>query len=431
MSSALLNQEAPFEVHELFFSTTDLRGRITSFNPTFCRIAEHAPADLDKKPHSIIRHPDMPRAAFGLLWSTIQAGKPIGAYVKNKSKTGKYYWVYALVMPVKDGYLSLRLKPTSPILKTVEGLYIEMLKLEDRDFTKSTELLVKTLKSIGYDSYEAFMSDALAAELGSRFAALKDRKTTKRKAASQREGEYSVTLLERVKSEIVEIQKISAEVAKSFDVLKYLSFNMIINAEKSSEASRGLGEIALGFQKMSTEIKEKVEPFVEASQASLGLVRNSQFLIGALSLQIEMINYFQNEGEPSLDDLKLLHSLMNQYMKLVEDNFRTFVRDLRSFLTATEDLGNLMSTLEMIRVSAKVEAAVTGDKMEGFVEQVMLMEKFLKGTWQHLRVMRDTLPKAITFAGEVQGKIDRISLLVNSEIEFPWLKEAKEMSKAA
>ncbi|WP_456392070.1 PAS domain-containing protein [Nitratifractor sp.] len=99
--------------NELIISRTDLKGVITYVNETFAHISGYEPEELIGKPHSIIRHPDMPKSAFKDLWETIQAGKTWEGYVKNLRKDRGYYWVYARISQVvKDGkvveYKSLR-----------------------------------------------------------------------------------------------------------------------------------------------------------------------------------------------------------------------------------------------------------------------------------------------------------------------------------
>ena len=112
------NVESPFALSELFFSRTDLRGVIHSGNRVFTRVSGYTAAELAGRPHNIIRHPEMPRAVFELLWENLKADRPICAYVKNMAKDGSYYWVFASVYPVPGGYLSIRLKPTSAIFAT-------------------------------------------------------------------------------------------------------------------------------------------------------------------------------------------------------------------------------------------------------------------------------------------------------------------------
>jgi len=92
--------------NELIISRTDLSGIITYINETFAHISGYEPEELIGKPHSVIRHPDMPKSAFDDLWKTIKAGNTWRGYVKNLRKDKGYYWVYAEISGVlKNGEL--------------------------------------------------------------------------------------------------------------------------------------------------------------------------------------------------------------------------------------------------------------------------------------------------------------------------------------
>lgn len=132
-------KEVFFREEDMIVSKTDLKGRLTYVNHEFCRIANYTEAELLGKPHSVIRHPDMPRAVFKLLWDTILEGREIFAYVKNMTKSGDYYWVLAHVTPSYDenkqvvGYHSNRRIPDREVLKnTIVPLYSEMLREENQ-----------------------------------------------------------------------------------------------------------------------------------------------------------------------------------------------------------------------------------------------------------------------------------------------------------
>ena len=102
---------------ELIVSKTDLKGRITYANDVFIRMAKYSWKELMGAPHSLIRHPEMPRSVFKLLWDTLQSRQEIFAYVVNLAKDGGHYWVFAHVTPTFDergnivGYHSNRRKP--------------------------------------------------------------------------------------------------------------------------------------------------------------------------------------------------------------------------------------------------------------------------------------------------------------------------------
>ncbi len=163
------NTEIFFEEDDIIVSKTDLKGRITYANQTFCRIAGYSEAELLGQPHSIIRHPDMPRAVFKLLWDTLFEGREIFAYVKNMARSGDFYWVFAHVTPSYDdnrnvtGFHSSRRSPDRNIVQnTIIPLYSEILREEKRHQNGQKELaagfdfVVNFLKSRN-TSYDALV----------------------------------------------------------------------------------------------------------------------------------------------------------------------------------------------------------------------------------------------------------------------------------
>ncbi|PTT50314.1 methyl-accepting chemotaxis protein [Aeromonas sp. HMWF015] len=99
-------------------STTDLKGDITYANPAFCQVAGYRLEEMLGQHHNLVRHPDMPKAAFADLWAHLQAGKPWRGMVKNRCKDGRFYWVDAYVTPIYEdgkmvGYQSVRCRPAA------------------------------------------------------------------------------------------------------------------------------------------------------------------------------------------------------------------------------------------------------------------------------------------------------------------------------
>jgi aerotaxis receptor len=115
----------------LIVSETDERGTISFANEDFVSISGYTWDELMGAPHNILRHPDMPAAAFADLWKTVQSGKTWNGFVKNRTKNGDFYWVYATVGQVtrsdgSKGYLSIRQKPTRKEVEKYESLYKTM-----------------------------------------------------------------------------------------------------------------------------------------------------------------------------------------------------------------------------------------------------------------------------------------------------------------
>ena len=149
---------------DFIVSMTDPKGIITYGNRTFIEFSGYSEAELLGSQHNIIRHPDMPRAVFKLLWGKIQNREECFAYVKNMSKDGGFYWVFTNVTPNLDasgnitGYFSVRRKPKASGIKTMTEVYRIMLEAEKKAGTAnaiaaSTRILVDILngKGLGYD----------------------------------------------------------------------------------------------------------------------------------------------------------------------------------------------------------------------------------------------------------------------------------------
>ena len=154
------DKERVMRADDFIVSKTDLTGRITYGNRIFIEFSGYSEEELIGTQHNIIRHPDMPRAVFQLLWDTIEAGNEIFAYVKNMSKDGGYYWVFANATPSYDkhgnmvGYYSVRRKPNPKAVEVVAGLYKVMLEAEQKAGPKdaiaaSTKILLDTLEEKG------------------------------------------------------------------------------------------------------------------------------------------------------------------------------------------------------------------------------------------------------------------------------------------
>lgn len=165
---AVLDVEQPLGEEEFIVSKTDLKGRITYGNPTFAHYARYTEAEYLGKSHNLIRHPDMPRGVFKLLWSTIEQGQEIFAYVKNLAKDGTYYWVFANITPSYDpqgqllGYYSVRRKASAQGIQAVAGLYRQMVQIERSapsvkdGIEQSVAWLSGQLEQLGL-SYEQFV----------------------------------------------------------------------------------------------------------------------------------------------------------------------------------------------------------------------------------------------------------------------------------
>lgn len=121
-------QNTPLDDDITLMSTTDLQSYITHANDTFVQVSGYQLNELLEKPHNLVRHPDMPKAAFADMWYTLKQGEPWSGIVKNRRKNGDHYWVRAYAVPMVregrvTGYMSIRTRATDEEIAAVEPLY--------------------------------------------------------------------------------------------------------------------------------------------------------------------------------------------------------------------------------------------------------------------------------------------------------------------
>ena len=157
-----INNEKTLSESEFIVSKTDAKGKILYGNKIFIKISGYSEHELLGSPHSILRHPDMPKVIFKLLWERLQNKEEIFAYVKNMCKDGSYYWVHANVTVTLDKHdaiidlHSVRRKPSLKAMQVIPSLYEKLLTEEKKSgIDSSMKLLNTTLQEQGvaYDDF--------------------------------------------------------------------------------------------------------------------------------------------------------------------------------------------------------------------------------------------------------------------------------------
>ena len=159
MKPTPLDIEIELDPKRYIVSETDAKGKITYCNDYFMEVSGYTEEELIGKPHNIVRHPDMPKVVFKLLWETISAGKNINALVKNLAKDGRYYWIFTEFEIRKNtdtgeiiGYHAARKSISKHVIEIIADLYAELLEIEKNDSIEAAEkYLVNFLKDKGDD----------------------------------------------------------------------------------------------------------------------------------------------------------------------------------------------------------------------------------------------------------------------------------------
>ena len=383
-----------FKVNQIFFSTTDTRGIIRSCNDVFIEISGYSKEELLGAPHNIIRHPEMPRVVFKYLWDFLLAGNSIAAYVKNMAQDGTYYWVVALALPIDDGFLSIRFKPTSSLFKVVADLYEKLLKIEQRHMPDwkagmfaSEQELISSLASLGFQSYKQFMHTMLQDELKSRDAVLKAENLslipdnvgdqgTHMENSSRSLRTYTIAraLYDKLDNlflrldDYAKLDRILDEKASS--VLKYtegfrfISLNTSVRSSRLGATGAPLAVISDYMRDASTSITSVIGELTELTKFISSEIQSTLFTIASAKLQIEMLLYYsarnlddsESIGDSVKDPSCDLQSAMSQSVKGIHASLAHLGDKLAGLSVASNQLDKAMTSLQFIQISGLVEA---------------------------------------------------------------------------
>ncbi|ODM48627.1 chemotaxis protein [Ruegeria sp. PBVC088] len=371
--SGVSKSEATFQVNEAFYSRTDKRAVIKAGNEVFQRVAGHEWEELLGAPHKLIRHPDMPKGVFHMLWERLKAGKPTGAYVKNRRICGRFYCVYALVAPTEDGYISTRIKPVSSLRAEVEALYAGMLKHEQDGMSAadSAETLQKWIRDQGFATYDNFQSHALATEF---------------EARSRQMGRSLDPMLQRfvdMSRAIAEVWDEADKMTEAFKAIRTVPMNMRIIASRLENVGGPISAISVNYSQMLEEMSTWVKTFVEGDDCVFAHIRSAifmgQFLCFASAVEREMITGFGTSQDAYPDTIDVACEIAElteherRFMQQTIDRLSSVEREARRFAHSVLDMKRYVTGLSSTRMMCKIESASlseSGSSLAGIVEQL-------------------------------------------------------------
>lgn len=373
-----VEEERHFLIEELFFSTTDKRGVIQTCNEVFVRISAYEDHELLEKPHNVIRHPDMPRAVFRLMWDRIKANKTIAAYVKNKAKDGKHYWVLAVVRPIADGYLSVRMKPSSQWFPQIEQLYKELRQIE-RDIENhgqtraagmdaSTKRLEQFIEDLGFQDYDDLLRVCTADEMSARAQSIQGgveftsgrsrwgialaangRLAEKLRSNVDKVGEYldvNATLLAR-----------SRQLKRFAEEGKTLALNAVISTGRLGSQAATLNSVADLMKQTFPQVIGHTTQVIDRVRAAGDFILESRYVVAPATLQNDACEQFLYELVSRPDDQKDSGQDSNYAVQVM-------VKGLM------DDIHNMVEVLK--RASAELEA--TNEASGVLFQQLMRLD---------------------------------------------------------
>lgn len=379
--------EITFGFDELFFSRTDPAGVIQFGNSVFQRVSIYSWDELLLKPHKIIRHADTPRAAFYVLWDTIKQGVPFGAYVKNRAKDGRYYWVFAIVTPVEGGYLSVRLRPSSDLFAVIKQEYPALSAIERRDRlapADSAAILLQRLGELGFPNYPAFMAAALGRELAARDERL------------GRPRDRSIGQFDELVGTAQSLLKQADIIAAAYASNENVPFNFRVLAAQLGQDGAAIGVISTNYTLLSTEMKSILTEFVDSAQEVFRTINEGYFLACTARVQRELLDFFGTEENSSglsrEQEMLLLDRQQMEYRAKAAAGLTEIARKAAGFKQTCLDMNRLAAALEVTRVMGKVECArhtEVKDRMDELLNDLESFQKTIAAALKELDHMNE------------------------------------------
>ncbi|MSS84913.1 PAS domain-containing protein [Actinomycetaceae bacterium WB03_NA08] len=318
-------------IRQIFFSTTDRKGVITGANQTFADLSQYSFPELMGAPHNIIRHDDMPGGVFQIMWDRLLDGKSVAAYVKNRAKDGRFYWVFATVTPASSSFLSVRTRPVyEPLWQASDTLYRTARPIEvaaTRQGARRIDAarvgmasLNDGLAQAGFPSFDEFMLAALPAEVAQR-ELLSTSPTINVDSQSPLSaivgGAQAIrvhvnALLER----LVSLNQVSSQIRETLAGAEVAQKNLLRLAGMAVETCQSIPGLPPSIVNSALAIREWVFRAVSALEAieeplsDVSLrIREARFDICLNSLHNEMVLSFANEALTTTSDANPLGSV--------------------------------------------------------------------------------------------------------------------------
>ncbi|MCX6074518.1 MAG: PAS domain-containing protein [Campylobacterales bacterium] len=410
-----ITKEAKFGIDELFFSITDKDSTIRSGNEVFVRISGYTQVELIGQFHNIIRHPDMPKIIFKMFWEYLNAGKPIVAYVKNKTKEGGYYWVLAAVFPLGDRYISIRIKPNNKLFAAARELYVKLLLTESKDgMEESGRALPELLHSLGYENYDKFMIDALLQEL-------KERQKNISNVIINENYNVTAPSLEKLKVAYTHSLELMEQYDEWFEKIEFftqvqsifeekglklrelardvvfLSLNTSVSSYKVEHGGETFGVLARDIRFNAKENDILISDMDSVVQRFSHALHEIIFSVAGMRLQAEMLSYFIKEVTfqnsviqiadliERISDLSALVLHYEEKSKQLQSELDRLIQDVMKCLGQLEQQ---MMYLGYIQIYGIIEAAGSQDESAGFGVIFSQLKTLVQQTSHEIEVMQ-------------------------------------------
>lgn len=383
--------------NRLLISRTDSRGVIQAANQAFQEVCGYDWSEMQNAPHKIVRHPDMPKGVFFLLWRQLQKGEPVGAFVKNLKKGGGHYWVFATMAILDTGFMSMRIMATESVIAMIAPIYATMRHAENNQGIspeESMETLLGALKDLGYPTYESFIARMAAQQL------------LARQSANGVQKEESILRMLNLLKEWPEVGRECGTVFHAYEEFGVAPLNMRIQASQLKENGIALGVISGNFAELASDINKGLEEFVGSVDGVAETINRSMFLTCTQRLLIEAADSLAVEtgdGATGIDEIDIMQFTRSIYEQKAMHGLRETRSKLTEFIDLAKTIKRSLTGLSVTRVMSAIENAQFNGAADNSISAII----------EELRVFQEVTDTSLL---SIQGHLTRLSFDVQRSI---------------
>jgi aerotaxis receptor len=419
----ITESEVKFGEDERIISTTDLKGIITSVNDTFVRISGFSNEELIGTNHNIVRHPDMPAAAFKNLWDTVKAGKPWIGLVKNRCKNGDFYWVHAYVSPVYEGnevagYQSVRYQPSREQVDRAQKLYHQINKKNGKlgfinkirfslNYAHRTfiTLLCMLLLILGIELFGGYISllhgtfmtlvgIPLAAAVSYFLTRHLERLRIIAKSVADNDLLEFVYSGNGKEASAVEhaILMLQSKLNTAVGRLRHFSSYICRAAESSASAAKRSDE---NVHKIELEIEQVATAVSEMSATVEEIARNAN----STAEKAQTTRLQVDDGDSTLSEAMDKISDLSQHVESTSEVISKLSQDFRNVDTVLRFIEEISEQTNLLALNAAIEAARAGEHGRGFAvvaDQVRMLANQTKESTNNIKSLLAALDSDMT-----------------------------------
>lgn len=385
--------EVLFPVEKILVSATDQRGVIFFASEDFCKVAGFTGDQLLGAPHKIVRHPDMPKGIFYLIWETLRLGRPACTYVKNRTKDGGYYWVLAVITLTSNGYLSSRIKPQTELFEKTKQIYRTLIKEEACGLSpeESASRFLEILEEEGFANFDEFGGHALSMEL-------------KHRPDTHPEIAQSFAAMDELERLIEDMKGLVDQIHAGFERVRGEPVNLRILSGRLEGAGAALSTISQNYDAMAKEMHDLVRRLHEPDKGALQFMHSS-ILYGRQAQQnahlfTEATDLVLSQGFAREEEMQIMQESRIRLQGIGRQKLSEIASIGKSIPDICRSLRRRINGLDVVKLLCKVESGRMRDVDSGLDGIIARLEDFHNNTDRHL--------------ADLSGKASQITQMANA-----------------